>query len=426
MLEALIITLREGIEAALLVAIIVAYLRKENGGAGLRWVWAGIGVAVAASLAGGVLLRNVAVNEEVFEGLLYLASAAIVCSMLLWMWRHSRGLSGEIRGTLGRIVERGGTAVGLGLFLFTFLMIFREGVETVLFLAAVSLTTTGVAALLGTLAGLSLAVLFGVLFARGSLRVDLARFLRVTAIALLVFVVQLLVNGYHELAEAGWLPASRTSMAVVGPIVRHDVFFLLAIIALPLLALAMPGRRDAAPAPAANPAAERLARAESRRALRARLAACGLGLAVLSALGIDVAYSQPSAISPAVRLAPDAQGRVSLASSDLADGELHRYVVSVGGREVRFIALEIAPGKAVAAFDACVICGAEGYVQEGAEILCRHCHSAVYPPSIGQPGGCNPIPVDFHVAGGRLSLPLAALATQAQRFDPGAHAHHGA
>jgi uncharacterized membrane protein len=97
--------------------------------------------------------------------------------------------------------------------------------------------------------------------------------------------------------------------------------------------------------------------------------------------------------------------------------------VRLGDRDVRFIALEIAPGKAVAAFDACVICGAEGYVQEGAEILCRHCRSAVYPPSIGQPGGCNPIPVAFVLEGGRLVLPAAALASQAQLFT-GASTHH--
>jgi high-affinity iron transporter len=423
MLEALIITLREGIEAALLVGIIVAFLRKEGRGDLLRWVWAGLGAAVVASVAGGVVLRSWAVNEEVFEGLLYLASAVIVCSMLFWMWRHSRAIAGEIRGSLGRIVGRDGATVGGGLFLFTFLMIFREGVETVLFLAAVSLTTSGMLALLGALLGLALATVFAVLFIRGSVRIDLGRFLRITALTLLIFVVQLLVNGYHELAEAGWLPASRASMAAVGPLVRHNVFFLLAILALPLLALAMPGTATA-PAAAANPAAERLRRAEARGSLRARLAACALGVAVLSLLGMDVAWSRPEALSPPVALIADASGRVSLPASELADGELHRYVVSAGGRQVRFIALETAPGKAVAAFDACVICGAAGYVKDGAEVLCRHCHSAIYPPSIGQAGGCNPIPVDFHLEGGRLVLPVAALAAGAPVFaDDGAAAH---
>jgi uncharacterized membrane protein len=210
-------------------------------------------------------------------------------------------------------------------------------------------------------------------------------------------------------------------MAAIGPLVRHDVLFLLAIVALPLLALALPARAAAQASAAANPAAERLRRAESRRDLRARVAACALGLAVLSLVGIDVAYSQPAAISKPVHLAADRSGRVSVAARELADGELHRYAVTIGGREVRFIALEIAPGKAVAAFDACLICGAEGYVQQGAEILCRHCHSAVYPPSIGQAGGCNPIPVELTVEGGRLVLPVAALEGHAGLFAQSGH-----
>ncbi|HEV8631977.1 MAG TPA: Fe-S-containing protein [Thermoanaerobaculia bacterium] len=426
MLESLIITVREGIEGALVVAIIVAFLRKEGRADALRWVWAGLGAAVLASFAGGVVLRQWAIDEELFEGVLYLVSAAMVASMLLWMWRHARRLSGEIRSSLSRIVEKGsGGAIAWGIFLFTFLMVFREGVETVLFLAAVSLTTSGLMAALGALLGLLLAVVFGVLFARGSLRIDLSRFLRVTAVALLVFVVQLLVNGYHELAEGGYVPATRGTMAVIGPLVRHDVFFLIAILALPLIALALPAKTAAgAAAAAANPAEQRLLLAEARRARRTRLAACAAGIVVLSLLGMDVAYSQPAAISPAVQLAPDATGHVSLAAGELADGELHRYAVRVQGREVRFIALEIAPGKAVAAFDACVICGAEGYVQQGAEILCRHCRSAIYPPSIGQPGGCNPIPVEFHLEGSRLVLSVTALATQAGLFGEDGGSHH--
>src|SRR5262245_24111664 len=105
MLEALIITVREGVEAALLVGIVVAFLRKEGRADLLRWVWAGLVAAVVASFAGGWALRSVAINEEAFEGILFFASAAVVTSMLVWMWRHARGISGQIRGSLGRIVD---------------------------------------------------------------------------------------------------------------------------------------------------------------------------------------------------------------------------------------------------------------------------------------------------------------------------------
>src|SRR5260370_10092803 len=156
--------------------------------------------------------------------------------MLVWMWRHSRALSGQMKGTLARILTRErAAAAGAGIFLFTFLMVFREGVETVLFLSALSLSSGGLQTLLGVLAGLLLAFVFGVLFVRGSLRVDLGRFLKITGIALSIFVVQLLVNGYHELAEAGWLPANQVSMATIGPLVKNEFFFVVAVRAPPLL-----------------------------------------------------------------------------------------------------------------------------------------------------------------------------------------------
>jgi high-affinity iron transporter len=251
MVEALIITFREGVEAALLVGIIVAFLRKEGRAASLKWVWAGLVAAVAASIAGAIFLRRWAVEEALFEGIVFLVSAVVVTSMLVWMWRHGRQVTGEIRGSLARIVERESSAmVGWGLFLFTFLMVAREGVETVLFLAAVSLTTTGTMSAIGIVVGLLLAVAFGVLFVRGSLRIDLVRFLRVTAIALLLFVVQLVVNGVYELAEAGRVPGSFQVEDALAPIVSHDVFFLVAIVALPVLALLWPRRgRSAPPSP---------------------------------------------------------------------------------------------------------------------------------------------------------------------------------
>ncbi|HEY2295569.1 MAG TPA: FTR1 family protein, partial [Thermoanaerobaculia bacterium] len=219
MFEALIVTLREGVEAVLVVGIIVAFLRREGYERYLSAVWSGIGVAAAASLAGAFVLYRWAVNEELFEGLLYLGSAVIVGSMMVWMWRHAHALSGEMKGSLARILarERAGS-VAAGLFLFTFLMVFREGIETVVFLSAVSLTTSGLLAVLGVLIGLAVAIVFGVFFVRGSLRIDLGRFFKITGIALGIFVLQLLINGYHELAEAGWLPGNATTMGTVGPL----------------------------------------------------------------------------------------------------------------------------------------------------------------------------------------------------------------
>jgi FTR1 family protein len=424
--EALIVTLREGVEAALVVGIIVAFLRREGYERHLGAVWSGIGAAAAASLLGAFLLYRWAVNEEAFEGVLYLGSALIVGSMMVWMWRHSHAMSGEMQGSLARILARERTpSVYAGLFLFTFLMVFREGVETVLFLSALSLTTSGLMATLGVLVGLAVAIAFGVMFVRGSLRIDLGRFFKITGIALTIFVVQLLINGYHELAEAGWLPASETTMATVGPLVQNEFFFIAAVLALPLLMLMIPGRRRQEVA--AEGAAARLERAGSRRQARARVLGSALGLIILAALGLGFVYAQPPAsLSPATPVTAAADGKVRIPLSTLKGTALHRFQIEVGGRPVRFFAVPIEAGGPIAtAFDACLICGPRGYYQEGPNITCLHCGSAVYPPSIGQPGGCNPVPLPSRVEGGDLVLALSDLAAGGHLFTAAHSGHAG-
>ncbi len=425
MFEALVITLREGIEAALMVGIIVAFLRRQGSERHLSAVWTGLVAAVVASLAGAFVLYRVAVNEEVFEGLLYVGSALLVATLLIWMWRHSHALAGEMKGSLSRILDRESSgSIRFGLFLFTFLMVFREGLETVLFLSAVSLTTTGLQSFLGALIGIAAAVAFGVLFVRGSLRIDLKRFFAVTGIALLIFTLQLLINGYHELSEAGWVPANETTMATVGPLVKNEFFFLAAVLALPLLMLLIPGSKGKAPA-AATPATadsaafpptpptgadRRLERAAEQRQVRARRLAGVLGIAILAVLGLGWIYSaKPKALSAATPVEV-VDGRVTIPLADLADSKLHRYRVEIGGRSIRFIAIQVAPGEVAAAVDACLICGAHGYYQEGSNIVCLHCGSAVYPPTIGQPGGCNPIPLATNSVGGSLVIAASDLA----------------
>jgi high-affinity iron transporter len=451
MFEALIVTLREGVEVALVVGIIAAYLRREAAGRYMGSVWVGILAAVAASVAGGFALRRLAVDENVLEGFLYLAAAVVVGSVIVWMWSHSQALSGEMKGSLARILTRERAAsVAAGIFLFTFLMVFREGMETVLFLSALSLTSGGLATVLGVLVGLTAAFVFGVLFVRGSLRIDLGRFFKITGIALLIFVAQLLVNGYHELAEAGWLPANQTSMATVGPLVKNEFFFIVAVLVLPLLMLLVPGRPARRPAPdgasaavaasasaaaaaapgAAGGAAARLERADAHRQARARVWGGALGVVILAALGLGFVYSRPpAALSPATPVAADPGGEVAIPVASFSGTALRRFVVTIGGTAVRFIAVPLddprKPGAVIAtAFDACEICGAKGYYQEGSNITCLHCGSTIYPPSIGQRGGCNPIPLPSRRQGDRLTLRASDLAAGAALFGGGGASHH--
>src|SRR5579862_7275604 len=192
MLQSLIITLREGVEAALVIGIATAYLKKSGRESLVRMVYLGLAAAVAASVAGGVVLSRIHWNEDAFEGAMLLVAAIFVATLVLWMRRAARGLKQHIEQRLESMTSQS-DASAAGVFFFVFLMVFREGVETVLLLAAVSMKTSDLLNFFGVLTGLALAVVFGIIFVRGTVRLDLRRFFHITTVILLCVAAQLVV-----------------------------------------------------------------------------------------------------------------------------------------------------------------------------------------------------------------------------------------
>lgn len=201
MLQAFVITLREGLEAFLIVAISLAYLRKSGRQDLTRAVHTGILTALALSAFGGYLLYN-ASNQEFLEGPLALAAAVSVTWMVVHMWRAGRHMKSEIEG---RLASSSGAGAFMGVFLFTVLMVTREGIETVLLLLQLKETPHLVA---GAMLGLAGAAGLAALWSKYGHRVNLGLFFQVTAIFLFVFVIQLLIAGVHEMSEQSMLPFS--------------------------------------------------------------------------------------------------------------------------------------------------------------------------------------------------------------------------
>ena len=220
------------------------------------------------------------------------------------------------------------------------------------------------------------------------------------------------------------MPANETTMATVGPLVKNEFFFIAAVLLLPLLMLMIPGRQQAAavsPPQETEGAAARLARAQTQRQGRARVVGAVLGVIILAALGVGFVYGQaPAVLSAATPVEVGADGAVHIPLATFQDGRLQRFQVRIDGIAVRFIAVPVdAKGTEIAtAFDACDICGAKGYYQDGTSITCLHCGSAIYPPSIGQRGGCNPAPLAARRLGGDLVIAASELAKGAPRFAP--------
>ena len=249
MVQAFVITLREGLEGFLIVAIGMAYLRRTGREVlvpALRW---GTLAGVAASSAGGVLLYRTA-NQEFLDGPLALIAAASVTWLIVHMWRAGRKMRAEIEGHLQASAARSGAAAFISVLLFALLMVGREGMETALLLIQLrGVPNVFAGAAIGILGAAALAWIWS---AHGR-RLNLALLFQVTAIFLGLFVVQLVIQGVHETAEQHFLPYSDVIHAATeswGPdsLFGHLLTYSLAILPMGWVASAwMSGRRVTTP-----------------------------------------------------------------------------------------------------------------------------------------------------------------------------------
>jgi high-affinity iron transporter len=414
-LSAFLIALREGVEASLVVGIILVYLSRTGRAHLARFAWYGVAVATALSLGVAIALERWRISEDGFEGLLLLVAAVFVITMIVWMNRVARHLKKEIEQKVEQYAVRAGSAAGWGIFLFVFLMVVREGAELALILRAVELSTEGLQTWIGTLVGIAAAVAVGLFFFKGTLRVPLHRFFAATSVILMLVAFQLALTGLHELSEAQWLPSSKTEMAVIGPIVRNELFFFVFIFGAAAL-LVLREWQSASHAKlaleTANDAEKRLLESQNRRQRRWMVAAASACLVVILVLTADFIYARANSAPPASRPVTAIGNDVRIPLSEVQDGNLHLFTISLGGQSLRFLIVKKPNGYGTA-LDACRICGAEGYRQDGQNVICRHCGSAIYVPSIGDQGGCNPIGVPAHIDGGDLVLDVGSLAQAA-------------
>jgi high-affinity iron transporter len=419
LLAAFLIALREGVEAALVVGIILVYLSRTGRAYLARFAWYGVAAATALSLGIAMALQQWRISEDGFEGLMYLLAAFFVVTMIVWMNRVARHLKKDIEQKVESYALRAGRAAGLGIFLFVFLMVVREGVELALILRAVEMSTEGLQTWIGTILGIAAAVAVGVFFFKGTLRVPLQRFFAVTSAILMLVAFQLALTGLHELSEAGWLPSSKQEMALIGPIVRNELFFFVFVFGAAMLLILrewQSASHEKSAKKAVGDAERRLLESQNRRARRWMMASTIACLTVILVLTADFIYTRANSSPPVSRAIAAVGNEVRVPLSEIQDANLHLFTVDVGGQALRFMIIKKPNGYGTA-LDACRICGAEGYRQDGQNVVCRHCGSAIYVPSIGELGGCNPIGVPARVEGGELVMDVSSL-TQAASEVP--------
>jgi high-affinity iron transporter len=415
MLQAFIVTLREGVEAALIVGITLAYLTKIGRADLRRYIYSALISAFVASIGVAILLSRMHLNEDVFEGCVMLVAAAFVVTMIIFMMRTGRKLKGQIEGKIGSLAGKGS---GFGVFLFVFLMVLREGAETVLILSAVSLNSTELLSFLGTISGVFVAVLFGVMFVKGSVRIDLQKFFRVTTAILFFVAAQLVISGLHELSEYGVLPSSKREMAIIGPIVRNDFFFFVTILALAaLMVLLEIKRREPTSPPPASSAERRKALWSARRErwwMRSVYASSFVFILLITA---EFAYTKSvSALSPATEV-KFVNGHVSIPVAQVSDGDLHRFAAVENGTTIRFWLYKKPDGKIATVFDACQICGGVGFYKGTNGVVCKNCASPINSQSIGTKGGCNPVPLTAVMTADAVTIKEADIAAGIRMFQ---------
>lgn len=414
MLQAFIITLREGVEAALIVGITLAYLAKIGRNELRKAVYAALAAAFVGSIAAALVISRLNLNQDIFEGWVMLIAAAFVITMIIFMMKTGRKLKGQIEGKLGLLARND---AWIGLFLFVFLMVLREGVETVLILSAVTLNSGELLSFIGTSLGVIAAVAFGVMFVKGSVRINLQKFFKVTTAILFFVAAQLVISGLHELSENGVLPSSRREMAIIGPIVRNDLFFFITILVLAaLMVLFEMKSRQPAELPAAGAARRKaLWTARRERLWMASVYVCSFVFIVMVTAGF-IYEKSASALSPATDVT-FVNGKVSVPLSQVYDGDLHRFETNVGEVQVRFWIYQKPDGKIATLFDACEICGPVGFYKGPNGIVCKNCAAPINSQSLGMPGGCNPIPLKAEVTNDAVIISEADVAAGSHYFE---------
>jgi high-affinity iron transporter len=203
-----VIGLREGLEAALIVGIVAAFLRQEGRKDALRWVWTGVLIAVGICVGVGVGLKLASEQlpyrqQEGLETVVALIAVGVVTFMVFWMRKHARGLRGELESSAGAALAAGSVLALIGMAFFA---VIREGFETAVFLvAAFDASTRPVAAAGGALLGILVAIGLGWGIYKGGVKINLARFFRFTSVVLILVAAGLVASAIHTAHEAAWL-----------------------------------------------------------------------------------------------------------------------------------------------------------------------------------------------------------------------------
>lgn len=388
MLESFLITLRETLEAALIVGIVYAYLKKTKKDHLNPYLYCGVLLALLCSIIVAAILQILykgqeARGQQIFEGTVMVVASFFVATMVIWMWKSAKNIKKNIESRIDRMGRN--NMAGIWILLFVFLMVFREGAETVLFLYGISFQSSFLPNIIGGILGVILAMLFGILIIKGSLMVDLKKFFVVTGSLLLFIVIELIAVAIHEFQEARLLmPASNgifwdIQIWLASP--DSGIITLLPIVVVPSIMIFFVAKNK-----------EGMAKSELRSNVLVKFLALFLTIfMVLFALSV-VASKEPGYNPKPIKLA-SVNTEIQIPIKNITEN-ITKFVYNLDGVDIRFILVRASDGTIKSALDACRICGPIGFEQVGDKIVCRRCGVETEINDIGKDESCNPIPLE--------------------------------
>jgi uncharacterized membrane protein len=414
LLQILLPVLQNAAAVIIPLAMLLAFIAKRPD-ALTKWFWWGVNLGVVSSFIVTILkLTSIMRNREVFEGWVLLLALAAEVLTLFYCWRaRKRGYPDQMAGIPGWTVFLLPVALilyrGLDFFLFSskFVLPQAELVWTEFFLQ-----------MGGVLLGLIVAVLTGLAIFRVALVLPVRDLLTGIAAGFTAIMAQQAVILIQVLLARGILPMNKGLLAVVIPLINHGNWFFYALLAVTLsLPLFLFWQRRPAKVAGLNPAQYRKLAATARRQLRwAAAAAASLALVFFLATAGKAYADQKVELSPAIPVLAQ-KGEVNVPLDTVADGKLHRFSYTASnGTVMRFIIIKKSGSAYGVGLDACDICGPTGYYERDGQVVCKLCDVVMNKATIGFKGGCNPVPITYKIAGGKIVIPAEALEKEKKRF----------
>jgi uncharacterized membrane protein len=427
LLKATAITLENGFEVALIISVLIVWLRHTRNSHFSRWIFAGTATSAVIGWVVLYLLKWSGPKKESFTGWTMAVSFILEIVFLIWLMKERKLQAGQNnaaqllwgKGSVRTIFILLTAAVFLTILPLMRILQFPSSI----FIQTYSVVNTElILKFTGGLLGLVCSLLFGMSFLRSTRTLSVRSSVAGSVLLLAAMMLNQLFTVAQILFARGVFPLTPVTMKILVPIINNMDKYLYVLLGASFIwtvtVLLLFIRRKEKLSETWNPAVQRKFKARVRNDKRWLAAIAGLMVLVPSLLSVEaVLANQTIELSPAEPVTPDASQQIVIPQAAVNDRNLHRFgYTAADGTIVRFIIIRKSETMYGIGFDACKICGSSGYYQKGNKVICRKCDVIMNIPTIGFEGGCNPIPLPYHMDKGNLVIASSDLEKETATF----------